>query len=129
MPSFLSIPEKVGAATELLLVPHTIDTPPTLNMSFFSASSLFALPPTVALGVGFPEYGFGFHGVNARATMWFLWQLSEKGSEDVRLRGWAMLDYFDSPTNKGQGGVLCPLLVECNWRGRVPGEEGWPKAI
>ena len=43
------------------------------------------------------------------------------GAEELRLRGWALMDYFIEP----EGGNLVPLLVECNYRGRKVGEEGW----
>ncbi|KAH7107302.1 PLC-like phosphodiesterase [Auriculariales sp. MPI-PUGE-AT-0066] len=124
IPSFLSIPEKMAAATSSLVVPHAPGTPPTLNISFFSASSALALPPTVALGAGYPGIGLGFRGVNERAANWLVNQLSAKGGEDLRLRGWALLDFFESPEKDGES-LLCSLLVECNWRGRVSGEEGW----
>jgi 1-phosphatidylinositol phosphodiesterase len=42
-------------------------------------------------------------------------------AEETRLRGWALMDYFTEP----EGGNLVPLLVECNYRGRKVGEEGW----
>lgn len=42
-------------------------------------------------------------------------------SEEPRLRGWTFLDFFQEP----QSGLV-PLLVECNWRGRKSGQEGWP---
>lgn len=45
----------------------------------------------------------------------------ERAVEDVRVRGWVLMDYIDSPPELG----IIPLLVECNWRGRVSGEEGW----
>ncbi|EJD46135.1 PLC-like phosphodiesterase [Auricularia subglabra TFB-10046 SS5] len=125
IPSFLAIPEKVDVATSTLLTPPGLR--PTLNISFFSASSFFlALPPTIALGLGWPKFGLGFRGVNDRTAEWLLHQLSSKGGKDIRLRGWALLDYFDTPRGKG---TLSPLFVEFNWRGRVPGEEGWPKAM
>jgi 1-phosphatidylinositol phosphodiesterase len=38
-----------------------------------------------------------------------------------RLRGWVLIDFIRDPYNMG----IIPLLVECNWRGRVQGEEGW----
>jgi 1-phosphatidylinositol phosphodiesterase len=44
-------------------------------------------------------------------------------SEEPRLRGWVFLDYFKEP-DEG----LLPLLVECNWRGRKGGSEGWPSS-
>ncbi|TFK25821.1 PLC-like phosphodiesterase [Coprinopsis marcescibilis] len=37
-----------------------------------------------------------------------------------RLRGWVMLDYYASDPG------LVPLLIECNYRARRSGEEGWP---
>ena len=49
---------------------------------------------------------------------------SEKGSsqiEEPRIRGWTFLDYYSEP---GVGNIV-PLLVECNFRGRKEGEEGW----
>jgi 1-phosphatidylinositol phosphodiesterase len=39
-----------------------------------------------------------------------------------RVRGWVLMDYFCEPENAG----VVPLLVECNFRGRLPGDEGWP---
>lgn len=41
--------------------------------------------------------------------------------EEPRIRGWTFLDYYSEP----EGGSLVPLLVECNFRGRREGEEGW----
>jgi 1-phosphatidylinositol phosphodiesterase len=38
-----------------------------------------------------------------------------------RLRGWVLIDFIRDPYDMG----IIPLLVECNWRGRVEGEEGW----
>lgn len=43
-------------------------------------------------------------------------------TEDPRIRGWVLMDYYSDPRD---GGVV-PLLVECNFRARVSGEEGWP---
>ncbi|KZV99153.1 PLC-like phosphodiesterase [Exidia glandulosa HHB12029] len=123
IPSFIAIPEKVGASVSTLVVPR--GSVPTLNISFFSASSLLlALPPTIALGMGWPEVGLGFRGVNTRTAGWLLQQLSSKRNQDLRLRGWALLDFFDTPHGKD---MLPALFAEFNWRGRVPGDEGWPK--
>ncbi|PVG00204.1 PLC-like phosphodiesterase [Serendipita vermifera] len=41
--------------------------------------------------------------------------------QGVRLRGWVLMDFIRDPPELS----LIPLLVECNWRGRVEGEEGW----
>ena len=41
--------------------------------------------------------------------------------EQPRLRGWTLLDYY----SESEVGNLVPLLVECNYRGRKEGEEGW----
>jgi len=42
-------------------------------------------------------------------------------AEEPRIRGWTFLDYYSEPG----GGDIVPLLVECNFRGRKSGEEGW----
>ena len=141
IPSFLSIPEKTKLATEVLLPPPEGDpSTPVLNISFFSAASFpLAFPPTVARGFGWPKIGLGIEGVNGRLGKWLLDQLSgingsesgqtakpgeegEKdaaGTDDVRIRGWAFMDFFSEPED------VVPLLVECNFRGRKSGEEGW----
>lgn len=41
--------------------------------------------------------------------------------QEPRIRGWAMLDFYSEPS----GIDVVPLLVECNFLGRTPGEEGW----
>ena len=38
-----------------------------------------------------------------------------------RVRGWVFMDFFQQPA----GSMLVSLLVECNFRGRRQGEEGW----
>ena len=38
-----------------------------------------------------------------------------------RIRGWVLMDYYEDPVDAG----VIPLLVECNFRGRKAGEEGW----
>lgn len=139
IPSFLHIPEKTQLATENLLPPPEYPASPVLNISFFSAASFpLAFPPTVAKGFGWPNIGLGVEGVNGRLGTWLLDQLSrddtntvgqdvaktdrpEKAtSANVRIRGWAMLDFYSEPES------VVPLLVECNFRGRISGEEGWP---
>lgn len=44
-----------------------------------------------------------------------------KGASQPRIRGWVFLDYYAEPS----GIEVVPLLVECNFLGRTPGEEGW----
>lgn len=138
IPSFLSIPEKTALATQILLPPPNDPPFPTLAITFFSASSFpLAFPPTVALGFGWPKLGFGVEGVNGRVGTWLIDMLSSSSAgklqssseragkdkaRDVRLRGWALLDFFEHPENN----AVVPLLVECNFRGREKGEEGWP---
>ncbi|KAG1736766.1 PLC-like phosphodiesterase [Suillus lakei] len=125
IPSFLSIPEKVALSTNILVASR--DSPSsTLSISFLSASSIpLAFPPTIARGLGWPQWGIGFEGVNARVGKWLLDQFNERGESDVdedpRIRGWALMDFYEDPIGQG----IVPLLVECNFRGRRCKEEGW----
>ena len=99
---------------------------PSLAITFFSAASFpLAFPPTVARGFGWPKLGFGVEGVNARVSRWLLNMFSGdskelQGRQEPRIRGWALMDFYEDPER-----ALVPLLIECNFRGRVPGEEGW----
>ncbi|KAK7037457.1 hypothetical protein VNI00_010949 [Paramarasmius palmivorus] len=148
IPSFLSIPEKIELSTRMLLPPpetETVADKETLSITFFSASSFpLAAPPTIAQGFGWPKWGLGVEGVNSRLGKWLLDRLTGSGIQQTqlpaavadsdsesekravpamyepRLRGWAFLDYYDNPEH-----AIVPLLVECNFRGRKPGEEGW----
>jgi 1-phosphatidylinositol phosphodiesterase len=45
----------------------------------------------------------------------------KKAVEEPRIRGWAFMDFYEDPVDAG----VVPLLVECNFRGRKIGEEGW----
>ena len=90
-----------------------------LNISFFSAASFpLAFPPTIARGFGWPKWGLGVEGVNGRLGKWLLDRFAQDG-ERARIRGWAFMDYYAEPAD------VVPLLVECNFRGRISGEEGW----
>lgn len=137
IPSFWSIPEKVKLASDNLLVPAG-NTKPILPFSYFSAASFpLALPPVIAKGFGWPKWGLGVEGVNIKLGAWLLDKLgspsstedaqhqseseSPKSIAEPRIRGWSMLDYYAEP---GAGDIV-PLLVECNFRGRKTGEEGW----
>ena len=126
IPSFLSIPEKTQlAAANLVPDAHEPFPGPVLNISYFSAASFpLAFPPTIARGFGWPHWGFGVEGVNGRLGRWLLDRLGRDGGGDgdARVRGWALLDFYAEP--EGADGVV-PLLVECNFRGRRRGEEGW----
>ncbi|KIJ69662.1 hypothetical protein HYDPIDRAFT_80179 [Hydnomerulius pinastri MD-312] len=152
IPSFLSIPEKVTLSTEILIPPPISPSSPNpaLSISFMSASSIpLAFPPTIACGFGWPKWGLGFEGVNGCVGKWLLDRFtdasgsnsrshthSKAGSTDEekdhdyehkyddagpRIRGWALLDFYDDPIEAG----VVPLFVECNFRGRKTGEEGW----
>lgn len=125
IPSFLDIPQKTERAITNL-VPILDEPPtPTLAISYFSASSFpFASPQCIARGFGWPELGLGVEGVNGRLARRLIDMLSGEcrsaQGEDPRLRGWALLDFFQDPEP-----ALVPLLVEQNFVGRVEGEEGW----
>lgn len=138
IPTFFSIPEKFQLASANLLPPT--DAPqPVLPITYFSAASIpFAIPPTVAKGFGWPKWGLGVEGVNSKLGTWLLDKLGGSAAADTsrldevneqqkevviepRIRGWTFLDYYSEP----EGEDLVPLLVECNFRGRKPGEEGW----
>lgn len=77
----------------------------------------------IARGLGWPKYNLGFEGVNSRVGKWLLERLTgpSQGGDDVgpRIRGWALMDFFEVPEG------LVPLFIECNFRGRRLGEEGW----
>ena len=132
IPSFLAIPEKLSLATQILLPPPNNLPMPVLSITFMSAASIpLALPPLIATGFGWPTVGLGVEGVNSRFAAWLLDLLSEDPSDSTsidekplldgpRIRGWVFLDFYSSP-DPG----LVPLLVECNYRGRHSGEEGW----
>ncbi|KAG6813343.1 hypothetical protein H0H92_011891 [Tricholoma furcatifolium] len=132
VPSFLEIPEKFALASEILLAPEN-PPKPTLSITFLSAANVpLALPPTIAKGFGWPKLGFGIEGVNSRLVRWLLNNLSvennhsktvvdeKRGDPSQRIRGWVLLDFYDEPDC-----ALVPLLIECNYRGRRQGEEGW----
>ncbi|KAE9398340.1 PLC-like phosphodiesterase [Gymnopus androsaceus JB14] len=129
IPSFLYIPEKVSLATNFLLPPPNDDIRPTLSIVYTSAASFpLAAPKTVAQGFGWPKWGLGVEGVNSRVGKWVLDALSGDSDKcmdmekprEPRLRGWVLMDFYDRPEHS-----LVDLLVECNFRGRRSGEEGW----
>jgi len=137
--SFLSIPEKFTLSTSVLLASKTPPATPTLSITFLSAASIpLALPPTIARGFGWPKWGLGIEGINGRTATWLLGLLggnsapvvgdpgkggSVTGDDDdePRIRGWTLVDFYSEPG----GESVVPLLVECNFRGRKVGEEGW----
>ena len=88
-----------------------------MALTYFSASNIpWALPQWMALGCP------GVDGVNERVGKWLLDLLrddtegKEKGQQR-RVRGWAFMDFCDSE--------IVRFLVECNFRWRTHGEEGW----
>ncbi|OBZ75824.1 hypothetical protein A0H81_04797 [Grifola frondosa] len=116
IPSFLSIPEKAALSSEILIAPQGDLPNPILSISYFSAASFpLAFPPTVARGFGWPAFGFGVENNDVRVNA------PEKEEGELRIRGWALMDFYTDPTDN----ALVPLLVECNFRGRNTGEEGW----
>ena len=125
IPSFLSIPEKVERATQNLIIPPSVTGQPILGITYFSAAFFpLALPPVIAKGFGWPAWGFGVEGVNSKLGAWLLDKLAGRPDavlEEPRVRGWTFLDFYSEP----EIGNLLPLLVECNFRGRKEGEEGW----
>jgi 1-phosphatidylinositol phosphodiesterase len=48
-------------------------------------------------------------------------EVEEEKADEPRIRGWAYMDFYEDPVESG----VVPLLVECNFRGRKLGEEGW----
>lgn len=107
-----------------------------------AASIPFALPPVISRGFGWPKWGLGFEGVNDRVGKWLLDQLGSNNANrrrdspddeytlrrggdawmaGPRIRGWVLMDYYGDPIEAG----VVPLFVECNFRGRSGGEEGW----
>lgn len=121
IPSFLSIPEKVKRATNILTTTSNEPMAPTLAISFFSAASFpLALPTTVARGFGWPQAGFGVEGVNSRFGLWLVNALTGKTSLEKgagvscsKIKGWILMDFFEDPEDRG----VIPLLIECNFRG------------
>jgi len=138
IPSFLSIPEKSEKSSRIFLQPVPSPSHPVLSLSFLSAASVLAPPYIVACGFGWPSWHLGVEGVNSRVGKWILSRFSTPSAmEDVynektscldeeeikiRLRGWCLMDFYLHPAELG----LVSLLVECNYRGRQAGEEGWP---
>lgn len=110
---------------------------PPLAVSFTSAASVpLALPPMVALGFGIASmrrywWGrvLGWAGMNERLRNWLKEYLEsvlqaedqvqmdekrplrdeEKAYGTVKVRGWVLMDYVDTPDD------LLPLLIECNY--------------
>jgi 1-phosphatidylinositol phosphodiesterase len=134
-------------------VPPPNHSNPLLDITYFSAASFpLAFPPMIALGFGWPKWGFRVEGINSRVRKWLLNTLADEKAfqvEDIsyqgsekseitgfspetvnshllgpKIRGWALMDFYDSENSEELGGVV-PLLVECNFWGRTEGEAGW----
>jgi 1-phosphatidylinositol phosphodiesterase len=144
------MPEKFAHGTANLLPPRN-SLEPILPITYFSGSSFpLALPPTVAKG-GVGVRGMNSllgkwlldqvgsivprnvpsavanepaDGGQVPPSSQIVHADADNGQgaeQEPRIRGWAMLDYYDKPADAR----VVPLLVECNFLGRVPGEEGW----
>ena len=127
---------------------------PILGITYFSAALFpLALPPMIAKGFGWPAWGLGVEGVNSKLGTWLLDKLDagvlakqdeeetflddekqrllspspsvEEEGEEPRLRGWTLLDFY----SESEIGNIVALLVECNYRGRKEGEEGWVNSL
>lgn len=121
------------------MIPPANTDRPLLPITYFSAASFpLAFPPTIAKGFGWPKWGLGIEGVNSLLGKWLIDKLGgsqdpeisqfaahgdekQAADEESRIRGWTFLDYYSQP----EASALIPLLVECNFRGRKSGEEGW----
>lgn len=78
IPSLLSLPEKTSLCIENLVPPPT--DPPTLGITFLSAAGgPLSLPPFCALGFGWPRWGLGVEGINARVGRWLIDRLTASG--------------------------------------------------
>jgi 1-phosphatidylinositol phosphodiesterase len=123
VPSFLSIPEKVQRATGVLLPPAEALPAPSLNVSFFSASSFpFAAPPTIARGFGWPSAGLGVEGVNARVVRWALDMLADgaQGQRAERERQGRSLGAAADVDGCLEVSEETALIGEANWEKRSP---------
>ncbi|KZO90382.1 PLC-like phosphodiesterase [Calocera viscosa TUFC12733] len=110
-----------------------VEFPHTLSITFFSAATFpLALPQTVALGFGWPQWNLGVEGVNVRLGRWLLDKVagdevfpvnalqeqetqSRQADPGKRLSGWTLLDFYEWPLL--EAGIV-PLLVELNFVGR-----------
>ncbi|KAJ9105094.1 hypothetical protein QFC20_004380 [Naganishia adeliensis] len=112
---FFNIPAKFNVLTDHLLVSADLPRGTNLTLSFASAASIpLAVPPLIANGLGFPRWGMGFRGVNARLRDWLLDRLEalegeneEKEDAGGLLRGIVPMDFY-----KGAG--LVELMVAFN---------------
>lgn len=101
--------------TDHLLASADLPRGTNLTLSFASAASIpLAVPPLIANGLGFPRWGMGFRGVNARLRDWLLDRLEalegengEKEDAGGLLRGTVPMDFY-----KGAG--LVELMVAFN---------------
>ncbi|KAF8881953.1 PLC-like phosphodiesterase [Gymnopilus junonius] len=122
IPSFFSIPEKVNLATANLIPPA--DAPrPVLPITYFSAAIKLGAWLIDQLG-GCPDFNRNLSSrekFDSEGSEKFEDTAAAAGQSEPRIRGFALVDYYAEP----EGGDIIPLLVECNFRGRKNGEEGW----
>ncbi|WVR05714.1 hypothetical protein IAU60_002738 [Kwoniella sp. DSM 27419] len=102
--TFLQIPEKFEAITSNLR--STLDHNPSspFTLSYTSASYFpLSLPPTIAKGFGFPAWGFGIEGINARFCRYLLHNLVQ----GKRIRACVAMDFYrQCAGDEGLAGLL-----------------------
>ncbi|KEP53255.1 phosphatidylinositol-specific phospholipase C, X domain protein [Rhizoctonia solani 123E] len=81
IPNLLALPEKASLCMQNMVPP--ISDPPILGITFLSAAGgALSLPPFCALGVGWPDWGMGVEGINARIGRWLINRLTSVGMQD-----------------------------------------------
>ncbi|CAE6471452.1 unnamed protein product [Rhizoctonia solani] len=81
IPGLLALPEKASLCMQNMVPP--ISDPPILGITFLSAAGgALSLPPFCALGVGWPNWGMGVEGINARVGRWLINRLTSAGPGD-----------------------------------------------
>ncbi|KAH7340197.1 PLC-like phosphodiesterase [Rhizoctonia solani] len=144
IPGLLALPEKASLCMQNMVPP--ISDPPVLGITFLSAAGgALSLPPFCALGVGWPSWGMGVEGINARVGRWLInrltsarvgdfnsererWSVSSESAELLgeESRTFDTLDDDSEPRLAVRGwvfmdyfsepdGALVPLLVENNF--------------
>ncbi|ORY28650.1 PLC-like phosphodiesterase [Naematelia encephala] len=122
VPTLLNIPEKFQTMTShlestLTSQPisatsraHSNETNTPLTLDYTSAASTaLSLPTTMAKGFGWPQWGMGVQGINARLAFWLLRRIEE----GERLRGIVAMDFYRQAG--ATGGELAELLVAMNF--------------
>ncbi|CAE6468173.1 unnamed protein product [Rhizoctonia solani] len=81
VPNLLALPEKASLCMHNMVPPAS--DPPVLAITYLSAAGgPFSLPSFCALGVGWPSWGMGVEGMNARVAGWLIRRLTSAGIRD-----------------------------------------------